>query len=327
MTPIRTMTTRRSRRLSCQVPVRYDEEGWEATDLLMYLTTPVSEAPSLTPSTFYHSSTQSDTQFPRRHTPSHRRTPEHVPRPPNAFMLFRSDYWHENKDIIRERDHREISRICGELWRSLPPAEKQVYTAKAISAKEDHLVKYPDYKFAPMSRQKKTRKVVSRDRDIKEEARREKIAMLMGKGTEGMELGRALEVEDTCGNPSTPVTERTPTTALIAEFPATNDLVCDGEEDDFVPTCDIPSLDLNAPNPGLYNHIPEPPSYAHIDPQFGFKTHVDVDNCFWFKPTGEFVNPPAGPPAFTAELFQHFSLDGTYVPVSGLGLSKTDLPL
>ncbi|PBK92141.1 hypothetical protein ARMGADRAFT_1080932 [Armillaria gallica] len=46
----------------------------------------------------------------------------------------------ENKDTIRERDHREISRIRGELWRSLPPAEKRIYTAKAISTKEDHLV-------------------------------------------------------------------------------------------------------------------------------------------------------------------------------------------
>ncbi|KAK0210078.1 high mobility group box domain-containing protein, partial [Desarmillaria ectypa] len=72
-----------------------------------------------------------------------------VPRPPNAFMLFRSDYWRENKDTIHERDHREISRICGELWRALPPAEKQVYTVKASRAKEDHLAKYPDYKFAP----------------------------------------------------------------------------------------------------------------------------------------------------------------------------------
>ncbi len=57
------------------------------------------------------------------------------------------------------------------------------------------------------------------------------------------------------------------------------------------------------------------------------RPHVDVDNCFWFKPTGEFVNPPAGPPTFTADHFQPFALDGTYVPVSGLGLSKTDLLL
>ncbi len=93
---------------------------------------------------------------------------------------------------------------------------------------------------------------MSRDRDIIEDARREKIVMLIGKGAERIELERALEVEDTCGNrnPSTPVTERTPTTTLIAEFPAANELVCDGEEDGFVPTCDIPPLDLNAPNPG-----------------------------------------------------------------------------
>ncbi|KAK0229171.1 hypothetical protein EDD85DRAFT_137973 [Armillaria nabsnona] len=41
---------------------------------------------------------------------------------------------------------------------------------------------------------------------------------------------------------------------LIAEFPAAKELVCDGEEDDLVPTCGIPPLDLNAPNPGSGCH-------------------------------------------------------------------------
>ncbi|SJL05060.1 uncharacterized protein ARMOST_08432 [Armillaria ostoyae] len=40
MAPIRTTTTCLSRRLSSQIPVRYDEEGWEATDLFMYPATP-----------------------------------------------------------------------------------------------------------------------------------------------------------------------------------------------------------------------------------------------------------------------------------------------
>ncbi|KAK0455271.1 uncharacterized protein EV420DRAFT_591631 [Desarmillaria tabescens] len=325
MAPIRTMTTRRSRRLSSQVPVRYDEEGWEATDLLMYLTTPVSEAPSPSPSASY-SSTQSDTPSPRRHTPSHRRTPDYVPRPSNSFILFRSDFWRDNKDTILERDHSKISTICGERWRALPPAEKEVYTVKARRAKEEHLAKYPDYKFAPVSRRKKTRKVVGKDRDMIE-ARCEKIAMMIGEGVEGMELERTQEIEDTCKTPTplTPATERSPTPVPVVDFPAPDESVCDEEEDGFVPTCDIPPLDLNAPGLELYNHIPEPPSYAHIDPQFGFKDNVDADNCFWFKPTGEFVNPPAVLPTFTSDLFQPFGLDGTYAPEYGLGLSDTDL--
>ncbi len=74
-----------------------------------------------------------------------------------------------------------------------PPAEKQVSIAKAISVKEDHLVKYPDYKFTPAPRKKgRGRYIVNRNRDIIDEARR---ATPIGKGAEGMELGRALEVE------------------------------------------------------------------------------------------------------------------------------------
>ncbi|KAK0186068.1 hypothetical protein F5146DRAFT_167464 [Armillaria mellea] len=103
----------------------------------MYLTTLVSEVPYPEPSAFDHSSTQSDTPSPAA---IRRPTPKHVPRPPNAFILFRSDYWRENKDIIREG---EISRVCGELWRALRPAEKQVHSAKVIGTKEDHLAEIP----------------------------------------------------------------------------------------------------------------------------------------------------------------------------------------
>ncbi|KAK0229155.1 hypothetical protein EDD85DRAFT_137515 [Armillaria nabsnona] len=242
MTPIRTTTARRSRRLSSQVAVQYD--GWEATDLLMYLTTPVSDAPSA----FSHSSTQSDTPSPRRHTPSHRRTPEHVRRPPNAFMLFRSDYWRENKDIIRERDHREISRICGELWRALPPDEKQVYRDMANDAKEVHFAKYPDYKFTRVSRPKKRNlKTVSRNRDIiKEASRYDEIAVLMGGGIERM----ALETNDMCATPSPSATDEEQISTQFSQLLISGcqgEFIC-GEEDTFVPTCDIPPLDLDALN-------------------------------------------------------------------------------
>ncbi|KAK0498823.1 hypothetical protein EDD18DRAFT_1103294 [Armillaria luteobubalina] len=31
----------------------------------------------------------------------------------------------------------------------------------------------------------------------------------------------------------------------------------------------------------IYIHPPQPPNYARIDPQFGFKPTVDINNCFW----------------------------------------------
>ncbi|KAK0493301.1 hypothetical protein EDD18DRAFT_1289339 [Armillaria luteobubalina] len=277
MAPIRTTTTRRSRRLSSQVPVQYDDEGWEATDLLKYLTTPVSDAPSPAPSTLSRSTTQSDTPSPRLHTPSHRRTPEHVRRPPNAFMLFRSDYWRENKDIIRERDHREISRICGELWRTLPPHEKKVYRDMANHAKEAHLAKYPDYKFTRVSRPKKTTKI----RDTMEEASGcDGIEMLIEEG-----IGRmASETNDMCTTPSSSVTDEEKTSSQFPQLLTSGcqgEFICD-EEDTFVPTCDIPPLDLDALNLDMYIRPPQPPNYVRIDPQFGFKPAVDINNCFWF---------------------------------------------
>ncbi len=213
----------------------------------MYLTTPVSDVPSPAPSAFSHSSTQSDTPSPRRHTPSHRRVPEHVRRPPNAFMLFRSDYWRENKDIIHERDHREISCICGELWRALPPDEKRVYRDMASEAKEVHLAKYPDYKFTRVSRPKKTRKIVGQNRDIiKEASGCDEIATLMGGG-----IGRmALETNAMCATPSLSATDEE---QLSVQFSQLLTSGCQGEfiygeEDTFVPTCDIPPLDLDAFN-------------------------------------------------------------------------------
>ncbi len=215
--------------------------------MLMYLTTPVSDAPSPAPSAFSHSSTQSDTPSPRRHTPSHRRTPEHVRRPPNAFMLFRSDYWRKNKDTIRERDLREISRICGELWRALPSGEKQVYRDMANDAKEVHLAKYPDYKFTRVSRPKKMRKTVSRNRDIiKEASRCDEIAMLMGGGIERM----ALEANDMCATPSPSTTDEEQISAQLSQLLTSGcqgEFIC-GEEDSLIPTCDIPPLNLDALN-------------------------------------------------------------------------------
>ncbi|KAK0455257.1 uncharacterized protein EV420DRAFT_1644897 [Desarmillaria tabescens] len=286
------MTTRRSWRLSSQVPVRYDGEGWEATDLLMYLTTPVSEAPSPTPSTDSHSTIQSDTPSPRRHTPLHRRAPGHVPRPPNAFMIFRSHYWRDNKDTIRERNHREISRTCGELWKALPPAEKQVYRDMASSAKKEHLAKYPGYKFTPVSRRKKTRKTTSQSRDTMEEVSRcEKIATLIGGGIDGMELEKTME-SDTCKTPSSSATadeEQISTTVFQFLTPQDQgEFIC-GEEDDFVPTCDISPFDLDAPNLEMYSNPPQLPNYSRVDSQFGFKSDIDINSCFWFTAAGENV--------------------------------------
>ncbi|KAL1747815.1 hypothetical protein HDZ31DRAFT_60848 [Schizophyllum fasciatum] len=76
--------------------------------------------------------------------------PGHVPRPPNAFMLFRSDFVKKGKVPPHiESNHGSLSKIAGALWRSLPDAERQVWFRKADEEKDLHQQEHPEYEFRP----------------------------------------------------------------------------------------------------------------------------------------------------------------------------------
>lgn len=98
-----------------------------------------------------------DFEFVRRSSHSRKRDPDHIPRPPNAFMLFRSDLWakEKNKSTV-ERDHRMISRIAGQEWNKLSEAQRAPYRSMAERAKQQHTLLYPDYKYTPVFRKEKT---------------------------------------------------------------------------------------------------------------------------------------------------------------------------
>jgi len=74
----------------------------------------------------------------------------HIPRPPNAFIIYRSILCNSEK-VAGERDHRNISRIAGECWRKLSPAERAPYHRQAELQKEIHISKYPNYKYKPVT--------------------------------------------------------------------------------------------------------------------------------------------------------------------------------
>ncbi|ETW77705.1 hypothetical protein HETIRDRAFT_55525, partial [Heterobasidion irregulare TC 32-1] len=73
-----------------------------------------------------------------------------IPRPPNAFMLFRADFVRQ-KHVpgTIETNHGSLSKIIGNCWRSLPLEEKRVWEIKAKHAKAEHKLMYPDYRFRP----------------------------------------------------------------------------------------------------------------------------------------------------------------------------------
>lgn len=102
-----------------------------------------------------------------RHTPI-----AHIPRPRNAFILFRQ-HWH--KQIFKQekekmntnsvlgnnaqsrpfRANSEASRDIGHRWRKLSDEERQHWIRLAEQEKEAHRKKYPDYRYVPVRKAKR----------------------------------------------------------------------------------------------------------------------------------------------------------------------------
>ncbi|KAI0365775.1 hypothetical protein BV20DRAFT_953521 [Pilatotrama ljubarskyi] len=143
--------------------------------------------------------------------PSHakKRDASYIPRPPNAFILFRSSFiraQHIPGQI--EGNHSALSKIIGKCWKALPHEERKVWEAKAMVALAEHRKKYPDWRFKPAAnalakvkdgpRKRGNRK--GRGQSEKEERSREKrcakIADLLVAGKTGTDLAAAIEQYD-----------------------------------------------------------------------------------------------------------------------------------
>ncbi|KAJ7071557.1 high mobility group box domain-containing protein [Mycena amicta] len=135
---------------------------------------------------------------PRKGTP-----PGHIPRPPNAFILFRSENAHKIPKAVT-KDQKRISRSIGELWRELSEPERAFWQQRAEEAKREHAARHPNYVFHPV---KKT--VVPRKRNVKGSAAADKqrdkdIAKLLRAGKDGEALARAVLARDEGRDPELP---------------------------------------------------------------------------------------------------------------------------
>ncbi|KAJ6614303.1 hypothetical protein B0H10DRAFT_164510 [Mycena sp. CBHHK59/15] len=95
------------------------------------------------------------TQPPCPPTPPPTSKSKHVPRPPNAFILYRSDFL--KRGIIPphvERRQQNLSRVAGQCWNLLSDEEKQVWQVKAAERSQLHQQEHPDYHFKPSPRGK-----------------------------------------------------------------------------------------------------------------------------------------------------------------------------
>ncbi|KAK9335730.1 hypothetical protein V1521DRAFT_449453 [Lipomyces starkeyi] len=72
-----------------------------------------------------------------------------VPRPRNAFILYRQ---HHHAVVVAEhpgKTNPEISKIIGEQWRQLSGDEKAVWQKLGDEEKKSHLERFPDYRYQP----------------------------------------------------------------------------------------------------------------------------------------------------------------------------------
>ena len=154
-------------------------------------------SPSLFPSTL-------DGAGPKKPGHGKKKGDDHIPRPPNAFILFRSSFIksrHVSTEV--ETNHSTLSKIIGLTWQNMPHEERQIWHTKAKVAQAEHKRKFPDYAFRPShvkskggagggggtnSEKRKVREVGPKDMK-----RCAKIAQLLIEGKKGADLQAAVQ--------------------------------------------------------------------------------------------------------------------------------------
>ncbi|EKM57708.1 uncharacterized protein PHACADRAFT_138950 [Phanerochaete carnosa HHB-10118-sp] len=143
------------------------------------------------------------------HSKKKEKDANYIPRPPNAFILFRSSFikaQHIPEKI--EGNHSALSKIIGKYWKTLSPKERQIWDAKAIMALADHRKKYPGWRFRTTAnalakvkdgpKRKNNKKARGEaDKKVKDREKRcDRIADLLAAGKTGADLEKAIEKFD-----------------------------------------------------------------------------------------------------------------------------------
>jgi hypothetical protein len=76
----------------------------------------------------------------------------HIPRPPNAFMIFRSHFLKSGATDGGDRRQQNLSRLAGTAWNSLTSEAKAKWHEEAAQALLKHQKEHPNYKFTPAPR-------------------------------------------------------------------------------------------------------------------------------------------------------------------------------
>ncbi|EMD35677.1 hypothetical protein CERSUDRAFT_116408 [Gelatoporia subvermispora B] len=275
----------------------------------------IAFAPNVTPGTFNDppspvTPTVESSLFPsipptaspsRRQAHSKKKPENHIPRPPNAFILFRSSFiknQHVSSEV--ETNHSTLSKIIGLTWQNLPHEEREIWHAKAKAALDEHKRKFPEYSFRPLHPKAK---VIGEKRKVREVSPKDmkrcaKIAELLVKGKKGAALDAAIQEFDRHHVPEIVTRFETPITARSfrrsssapvadAETPAAEPLKAraSSSRPETLQMPSTPSSGYPSPSPLHFDvdYSPSSPSYesqsqsstyslTESDPSFDFDT-------------------------------------------------------
>ncbi|KAL4860448.1 hypothetical protein BDV12DRAFT_205047 [Aspergillus spectabilis] len=87
--------------------------------------------------------------------------PTKIPRPPNAFILYRQRHHPRVKETYPDLSNNEISVILGKQWRAEPEEVKLHFKNLAEEFKKKHAEEHPDYQYTPRKPSEKKRRGIS----------------------------------------------------------------------------------------------------------------------------------------------------------------------
>ncbi|KAF8636923.1 hypothetical protein AX17_003174 [Amanita inopinata Kibby_2008] len=260
---------RRSGRMEDHEPVAHDLEGWPVPRHVQADASSLASS-STSPPTFPDTPRAAESLSPPSHPVEKRQG--HIPRPRNAFFIFRSHFYREMKARQTDVSQNAISCLAATAWKSMSEEAQRPYRKQAEKEKDLHYVLHPDYRYSPTD---KATKRAQKKKTVKEGAISKKPSESKKRSSLSRQaLIQSIKLESHAPKPT--VTEQQAFPTIVSHDAFTNlpsELL-----PSFVPFNEIPSLDMSlveqAPK---FEHLDlslRPPSYDRIDPQFGFRPEL-----------------------------------------------------